>query len=266
MSKPGVKTRISTAVALAVAAFGIVPPAALAQSHPTPSSIDITGVWIGTRNDPDAPYKNTYLPNPPFTPYGEKMSKYWSDPLHNLGERCLPGGGPAGAMGGSALFPIETIQKDGQVTILVEDNEMVRRVFTDGRKHKPDLDPSWMGESIGHWEGDTLVIDTVGVHQGSMNGSGAAVIKQAGDAEPRLPYSSKMHMTERLRMLDGGKYLEDVETFDDPLIYSRPITYKRYWRRAPEITPMEYVCAENQRVADEGGDPNLPPLDIPTPP
>ncbi len=249
------KTRCALAALLAAAAFaGGAVPKALAQSQPTPANLDITGVWIGIRDDPKAPYKNTPLKDPPLTAAGLKASAYWNEPRNNLGARCLPGGGPAGQMNGSTFFPIETIQKNGQITILYELMQQVRRVFTDGRGHPPanELDESWMGHSIGHWEGDTLVVDTIGMHQGPLNGSGAAVIAQSGDSDPRWPYSNKLHLTERLRMLDGGKYLETTMTLDDPAMYTRPFTLKRYWRRAPELTPIEYVCAENQRSADEG--------------
>ena len=166
------KTRCALAALLAAAAFaGGAVPKALAQSQPTPANLDITGVWIGIRDDPKAPYKNTPLKDPPLTAAGLKASAYWTEPRNNLGARCLPGGGPAGQMNGSTFFPIETIQKNGQITILYELMQQVRRVFTDGRGHPPanELDESWMGHSIGHWEGETLVGD----HQPALRRSPA---------------------------------------------------------------------------------------------
>ena len=230
---------------------------ALADSKP-----GIAGVWIGARTDPKAAYKDSPFPSPaPFTALGREKSKFWSDPKNNLGARCLPGGGPAGVMSANPLFPLEIIQQDKQVTVLDELMQNVRRIYIDGRKHPgpDDLEKSWMGHAIGHWEGDALVVDTIGVHAGSLNGSGTTVGTPGAPVEPRMPYTESLHMTERLRALDGGKYLEDAITIDDPAIYTHPFQIKRYWRHAPELEMLEYICAET--LGDEGA--NAGTADIP---
>src|ERR1700761_4441749 len=94
----GAATRMGLLLAASAIAAAVAGGAARAQAHPTPSRIDIPGVWIGMRQDPNAPYKNSPMKDPPFTPEGERMSKYWADPTHNLGARCLPAGGPTGLM------------------------------------------------------------------------------------------------------------------------------------------------------------------------
>jgi len=198
-------------------------------------------------------YRNTPYPSPPpFTSEGKKWSDYWSDAHHNLGALCIPWTGAQGVMNAGTYFPVEIIQKDKQVTLVNEYLSQVRRVYTDGRGHPADLDKSWFGHSIGHWEGDTLLVDTIGGHSGPLNGSGATVNLRSSDAEPRMPYSESLHLVERIRLLDGGKYLESAETFDDPVIYTHAFTVKRYWRRAPELDVLEYVCTENSRPTDEG--------------
>lgn len=216
---------------------------------------DFTGVWIGYTGDEAPPqYRNTPYPfPPPFTPEGQKQSLHWANPQNNQGALCLPGGGPAGQMNGGSFFPIEIIQREEQVTILLELMQQVRRVFMDGRPHPDadDLEKSWMGHSIGRWDGDTLVIDTIGVRSGALNGSGAAVIVAATDKDPRMPYDENLHLVERLQLLEGGKVLVDEQTITDPTVYTRPFTVKRFWIRSE--TPMvEYVCTENRRPADEG--------------
>ena len=210
-------------------------------------SVDMTGVWIGARSDPKAPYKDSAYPNPPpFTEQGKAQSKFWAEPRNNLGARCIPGAGPVGTMGGSTFFPIEIIQKPGQVTILDELMQTVRRIYVDGRKHPSpdDLERSWMGHSIGHWDGNVLVVDTIGLHSGSMNASGATVSENTLATQPRMPYSESLHLTERIHMLDGGKYLEDDVHIDDPTIYTKPIDMVHYWRKAPELEMLEYICTE----------------------
>jgi hypothetical protein len=227
-----------------------------AQSLP-PEGLDLTGIWLGVGHSPSGPYRNSPFPNPPpFTDKGRELSSYWSDPRTNLGARCLPGGGPAGMMNGSDFFPIEIIQRPEQVTIIFELMQQVRRVFMDGRPHPgpDDLERSWMGHSIGHWDGATLVVDTIGVRAGPLNGSGAAIIVRDTDAEPRMPYTETMHAIERIRLLDDGEYLEVELTIDDPTVYTKPFTVTRYWHRSPETPIIEYICTENLRPEDEGYD------------
>jgi len=241
---------VGTLVAvLSVASNGSV----LAQSSPPPG-VDLTGIWLGVR-DIESPYTNTPYPSPaPFTERGRELARYWANPRTNLGARCLPGGGPAGMMNGSSFFPIEIIQRPEQVTLLFELMQQVRRIFMDGRGHPaPDeIDNTWMGHSVGRWEGATLVIDTIGVNSGVLNGSGAAVIVQDTDADPRMPYTAAMHLTERWRLIDDGEYLETALTIEDPTVYTEPLRLTRYWKRSPETPMLEYICTENPRPEDEG--------------
>ena len=246
-----------TAAAL-TAFFAVAPPAA-AQSA-APAGVDFTGTWLGIGDDPDVPYRNSPFPfPPPFTQKGRELSQYWSDPRNNLGARCLPGGGPAGQMNGGTFFPMEFIQRPEQMTILFELMQQVRRVFLDGRAHPSpdDLEQSWMGHSIGHWEGATLVVDTVGVKAGSLNGSGSSVVARTGDRDARMPYTETLHLTERIRLLEDGQILEAEQTIDDPTVYTAPYTLKRYFKRSPETPIIEYICTENLRPEDDGSQPLL---------
>jgi hypothetical protein len=147
---------------------------------------------------------------------------------------CLPPGMPRVMV---ATYPLEILQTPGQVTIIAEWSSQVRRIFTDGRKHPdPDrLDPTFNGHSIGHWEGQTLVVDTVGVRGDT-----------SFDASP-LTHSDQIHITERIRLVNKD-LLEDVITVADPGAFTQPwVVTRRYARGGPGLQIMEYVCEENNR-------------------
>ena len=87
-------------------------------------------------------------------------------------------------------FPLEIIQVPGRVIMLFEFSHFIRQIYTDGRKHNTDLGPTWLGDAIGHWEGDTLVVDTIGFNDKTWT-------DRAGH-----PHSTDMHLVERIRRVD----------------------------------------------------------------
>ena len=93
-----------------------------------------------------------------------------------------------------------------------------------------DIELSYMGESVGRWEGDTLVIETIGLHRDT-------VLDREG-----LPHSREMRITERLRLLDGGGQLENLVTFDDPSMYAQPWTSRIVYDSKPGVQLKEYNC------------------------
>ncbi len=125
------------------------------------------------------------------------------------------------------------IQPD-RVRILHEISSQVRRIWTDGRSHPDDLDPTYMGHSIGHWEGDTLVVDTVGMRGDTVFDVTAA------------PHSDKIHVTERIRRLSAAK-LEDRLVVEDPVAFTRPWPVVRTYDLKQDWQITEYVCEENNR-------------------
>jgi hypothetical protein len=129
-----------------------------------------------------------------------------------------------------------------QVWMLTENSMGVRRIYTDGRKHpaKPPL--SYTGHSIGHWEGDTLVVDTVGMR-------GEPIVDRTG-----LQLSDQRHIVERIRRIDADT-LEDQITVTDPLALSAPWrVVKRFRKNPPGTYIFDYACAENNRnPVDERG-------------
>ena len=111
--------------------------------------------------------------------------------------------------------------RPGEVRLVWDWLNATRRIYTDGRPHPSvdDLWPTHMGHSIGKWEGDTLVVDTVAMFPGSYDMTGA-------------PYSDKVHMVERLRMIGKDK-LENVMTVEDPVMLTKPFTVRRTYSRTP---------------------------------
>jgi len=125
------------------------------------------------------------------------------------------------------------VQTPGLVVMLVE-GELPRQFFMDGRGHPKDPNPTWVGHSIGRWEGDTLVVDTVGFNDRSWL-----------DLQGR-PHTENLHMTERFRRVDLG-HLEIEITIDDPGAYEKPWTTKSVTDLATSDEIMEYICTENER-------------------
>ena len=247
-----------------LAAWGCTPAAPSAPPAPTaplskPAQLNLTGVWVavGTFEDPagPAPWSNTLWPaNPPFTTLGETES-------HRLGDiknvvPCQPGG-PIFAMWEMGLFPIEILEAPDRIVIKPENSALPRRIFLDGRKHPEELEPTWMGHSIGTWDGDVLVVDTIGTNgrTRAMNGVGSNAGVSSEDTKPRLPVSDQLHLVERLRLVADGEILEDEMTITDPKSYTAPLTVKHYWQRRPDIDVLEYFCGERPRPDDESTQP-----------
>ena len=129
--------------------------------------------------------------------------------------------------------PRKIIQKPGLIVILYEANDGIRQIFMDGRPlPTDDPDPWWYGYSIGHWEGDTLVVQTTGFREPGW-------IDEEG-----TPISSSARLTERFRRLNYGT-LEIEITVDDPKTFTRPWSYKLNQRLMPDTELIEFVCLEN---------------------
>ena len=143
---------------------------------------------------------------------------------------CLPPGLPA-IMG--QPYPVEVLMTPGLVTIVIEAYTQVRHIHTDGRPLPDDPDPSFNGTSVGHWDGDTLVVESVGF-----------------EPVPRginFPYSDKMKITEKFRLLDPDT-LNVETTITDPLALKEPYSMgNRAFKRHRAWTIAEYVCEENNR-------------------
>ena len=133
-------------------------------------------------------------------------------------------------------MPKKIVQTPTLIVVLSEDLSF-RQIFMDGRPLPEDPNPSFMGYSVGRWEGDTLVVETIGYKDRTW-------LDWAGH-----PHSEGLRVTERYRRLDFGR-IEIEETFHDPEVYSQPIKVQVKATLVPDTDLLEYVCKENEKDRD----------------
>jgi hypothetical protein len=197
--------------------------------------------------DPNAPPLATFfdlganIPGGlPFTPWAAdlKKARMATNNKDNPDANCLPMGITQFHM---QPQPRKIVQTANLILILYEANYGLRYIYTDGRKLPPQGDPLswWYGYSVGHWEGDTLVVET-------NNLRGAETSANDGWLDVRgSPYSEQAHFTERFRRPTFGKLEIDVKV-EDPKSYTKPFTV-RINQRFVDDEPIEFVCNENQQ-------------------
>ena len=132
--------------------------------------------------------------------------------------------------------PFKIVQTPKLMLMLVESDTDFRQIFMDGRKLPDDPQPSWLGYSVGRWEGDSLVVDTVGLNALSP-------LDIFGH-----PHSDVLHVTERFRRRDLG-HMDLQVTIDDPKTYTRPFTYTINLLLLPDTDLLESFCVENEKDA-----------------
>jgi hypothetical protein len=151
----------------------------------------------------------------------------------NLGKdgpsiQCLPFGFITLGVGNM----IKLIQTPGLIVMLSEDFEY-RQIFTDGRELPKDPNPAWMGYSIGHWDGDTLVVESTGYNERTW-------------LEQGYPHTENLRVTERIKRSDFG-HLTIESTWSDPKLYEKSWTTKVNGMLTPDTELLEYVCNENNK-------------------
>lgn len=184
---------------------------------------DFSGVWLAN--------EDRYPEQPALLPWAaaelqQRLGNALKDAPHT---RCLPQGLPTPASIGP--FMAKMVQTPSLLVVLFEDTGGFRQIFLDGRPHPPDPDPSWVGHSIGKWEGDTLVVDTIGYTDQSWIGI--------------YPHSEMLHVTERIRRPDFG-HLDVRVTFEDPGAFSAPWHQTMNWELTPAEEVVAYVCENNK--------------------
>ncbi len=145
---------------------------------------------------------------------------------------CFPTGMPRLM---TEVFPFEIIQVRDRVIILFEKDYAVSHVWTDGRKLPEDPDPTYMGYSIGRWEGDTLVVDTIGLKDKTW-------LDRVGH-----PHSDALHVVGRMRRVNHDRLQIDW-TFDDPKAFTKPWTGKTIYRYKPDWILEEFISCEDRLV------------------
>jgi hypothetical protein len=244
--------RLGAPLAAALLALSLGSAAAAAAPLRSPESLpDWTGVWQnkGPPTDTDLFDGGTSEPrgcaalsqpcrsHPPYRPdwearYEKNLALARANILPDPLTRCLPRGTP-----GNMRSPdtIEFVPRPERTWIFIENGSQARRIYTDGRGHrtgKAAFD-DWTGDSIGHWEGDTLVVETVGVKGEMMIDRSGAIL------------SSKAKVSERIRRRDANT-MEDVFTIEDPVALTGPWKVTRLYRKVKGPI-YDYACAENPR-------------------
>jgi hypothetical protein len=245
MSARAQRSVVAVRLVLAIAVAATVGRELQAQQVP-----NLTGSWVpmgaGRGADPK-------LAPPPAGPIVLKAeyAKAWEarrqadaeatkrgEPPASAAVLCTPYGMPR--MMSVATYPVEILQTPGQVTMVTEAFSEVRRIYLN--EALPPIDevpPGYYGLSVGRWNGDTLVIETVG-------------IKESVPGYNNVPHSSQMKITERVRLITPD-VLHDQITIEDPVVLEKPIVYTLAYRRMPGYKMVEFVCENNREYIDEQG-------------
>jgi hypothetical protein len=235
------------------------PPATTAKPA-TGSSPDLSGVWVSgvatgqqrasrkekgpvdpeTDETDDLVFRHSLLPLQPWAT--EKFN-------YNMGEEGPYGGGrnelnpylTACSPQGPTVdwqfgrWPFEIIQSPKRVLLIFERDHEIRQIWTDGREHPKDFGHNWMGHSIGHWEGDTLVADTIGLNDLTW-------FDKAGHV-----HSDQLHLIERLQRVAPDKLRLDI-TFDDPKTFTKQWTAFRYFYLKPNWDIEEEILCDDKFI------------------
>ena len=247
------KCRVCLACVFALALICSMPGTAQTRKPASPThaansvpSHDLSGIWMQV-HPTSAPVTQRYWiykftqQDPPMTAWGEEqfakakssfgLHSYpiaeTNDPIYH---NCSPSGFPRVLL---HPFPMQIIQLRGEVLVLFEWDSLRHQIFTDGRPHDSGMGPLWMGDSIGHWEGDTLVADTV-------NFSDKTWLDRMGH-----PHSESLHLVERIRRIDHEHLVDDM-TVDDPKAYTKPWTAHMEFDLKPAWTMGEQFCEDEE--------------------
>lgn len=213
----------SLAAGAATALFGIAPSVYAADARP-----DMSGVYMQRGAPVTTPYE--------LTPEGQvaldrnRKAIAEGNAEIDTALKCLPTGFPRMLFG---PLPFYLFQTPKAVGIIAETDPLSRIIYLDS-EHRGDYWPTYMGDSVGHWEGDTLVVTTVKL-----------VTTTFADMRG-LPHSDALRVVERMRLIENGRVLENKVLMEDPKIFKAPWTMTYNYARRDDLKPVENVC-ENER-------------------
>jgi hypothetical protein len=241
-------TRVTAGLVVLLAGLMSGPPSGgplHAQSQP-----NLTGAWVPFGAGRGADPKLAPPPAGPIVLKAEYAKAYEArrqadaeatkrgEPPASAAVLCSPYGMPR--MMAVATYPVEILQTPGQVTIITEAFSEVRRVFMSQPQQPIDeVPPGYYGHSVGRWDGETLVIDTVG-------------IKETVPGYNNIPHSGRMRITERMRLV-APDVLHDQITIEDPVVLEKPVVYTLAYRRLPDYKMVEFICENNREYVDAQG-------------
>jgi hypothetical protein len=205
---------------------GSPPPVASDPAHP----------YVPNNTGAQPTFRVADLNNPNLTQFAKDALKKANDEvlrgkaMYARESRCWATGVPVYLLNpGGPTYWIQTPEK---VTMIWQMDHQVRHVYLNV-PHSANPEPSWYGESVGHYEGETLVVDTIGQNT------------QTFIDNYRTPHSEKLHVVERYRLVEGGKTLQAEVTIEDPAVFIQPLQVVHRWRRM-QGTIVESTCAEGE--------------------
>jgi hypothetical protein len=211
---------------------GQVPPVTSDPAHP----------YVPNGRNEQASFRIGDLSNPNLKPWVKEQMKKDTDEVlagklaFTARSSCMPAGVPGFMAYGGSDEPIFIVQTPKQVWMIYQGNQEVRRIYLDV-PHSQNLKASWYGESVGHYEGDTLLVDTIGQNDRTFLDFF------------RTPHTEKVHVVERWRLTENGRIMEVIFTVDDPDAFYAPWTGLRRYRRVQQDM-LEEPCAENNQHFD----------------
>lgn len=230
--------RRAAMASLVAAAVVLVMPGCATESPGQAVAVTAGSDGIAAKTAPAARFNGTwnkapgslsYSRNPPFTP--EAKTRFENlRPQDDPGARCTESGLARMMI---SPYPMQIVAFDNHLLIVHEFNHVVRRIWFDLEAHDEDPEPSFYGENVVHWEGDTMVVDTVGLN-------GLNYLDPTGN-----PQSDRMHVIERWRLTDPDT-IEIEFTFDDPVYYTEPWKSVQTYKRS-DWKLNEFSCNENNR-------------------
>ena len=196
---------------------------------------DLSGVWFLRLYNRQI--NSTRGRVPPFTPKGKAewdkrvAAEKEGRPMADASAYCWPHGTPRVM---NSPYPLQFIQTKGKTTIVHEVNHNIRHIYMDEAMPQT-VEPTFLGTSVGHWEGDTLVIETKGIKDVTW-------IDEVG-----IIHGNQLKVTERIRKIEDGEAVEDLIKIEDPEFFTRPWFMRDTYAWRPDLRISEYVCEENNR-------------------
>ncbi|HTX24546.1 MAG TPA: hypothetical protein VMD03_07815 [Steroidobacteraceae bacterium] len=199
-----------------------------------PSGLQLNPRFTSTIPVPtDPPLKPKYLAQWRARLAASHAADERGQPFYSGYDQCIPDGMPAMMM---AMFPLQVLQTPGQITIIEEAYRQVRYIYLDQQQVPiADAEPGFWGHSVGRWDGDTLLVNTVGIKD----------YVRFHD----VPHSDRMQINERIRLVTPDRF-EDRITVIDPVYLTKPWTFTWEYQRRPGYKMLEYVCEANREYQD----------------
>jgi hypothetical protein len=213
-------------------------PVTFDTAHPfVENGIEYNAAQPGTKDETiNSTFPVADLSNPILQPWAREELRKLNErvlagrPLYSRQSSCWPMGVPGFLL--YVVNPVFLLQTEKEVVLLASSDHMVRHIHINA-PHSAAVKPSWYGESVGHYEGDTLVVDTIGI------------TTNAYIDNYRTPHSDQLHVVERFRMIEDGKTLEVKIHVEDPGAFTTPWDASQRYVRSDKAPLSEIVCAEN---------------------